>query len=237
MGTDIHPLVQVHTEEGWQDIPISEYPEAIWNRDYRLFGILANVRNGVGFAGIRYGSPAKPISQERGLPPDVKARLKGGEEDAVLPIEGRRYRFMREDEPVDPEYWLGYHDFTWVTLDELLKYPWTQRLKNVGVVPWNEYCRMQEEKREVPENCCGDVSGPFTIKIDQLQAQYAYAEMQRRKREGRTISFGDLQVYVYMEWLESVELDCAGFTQDVMPWLQSLSNDPTKVRIVMGFDS
>jgi hypothetical protein len=237
MGTDIHPRVQVHTEEGWQDIPISEYPEAIWNRDYRLFGILANVRNGVGFAGIKYGSPAKPISQERGLPPDVKARLKDGEENAVLPIEGRRYRFMREDEPVDSEYWLGYHDFTWVTLDELLKYNWTQSLWNRGCVAWDEYVNMQTDGRTVPEVYCGDVSGPLTIKLDAIQAGYTYAELQRRKREGRTISFGDLQVYVQLEWLEPIDLDCAGFTQDVMPWLKSLTNDPTKVRIVMGFDS
>ena len=61
--------------------------------------------------------------------------------------------------------------------------------------------------------------------------------MQRRKQAGRSVSFGDLNVYVQMEWLEEITSDCAGFIEDVLPWLKSLANDPTKVRIVMGFDS
>lgn len=70
MGTDIHGVFQAFDAETkkWQDIP-SEYEQS---RHYQLFAVLADVRNGYGFAGVQTGEPVKPIAKPRGLPPDFE---------------------------------------------------------------------------------------------------------------------------------------------------------------------
>jgi hypothetical protein len=57
MGCDIHGVFQRKVEGAWLDID-SPYN---WERDYDLFGFLANVRN--------YDIPY--ISEPRGLPDDL----------------------------------------------------------------------------------------------------------------------------------------------------------------------
>lgn len=82
MGTDVHSIVEVKT-----DVFLKVHPEKAstidskytwteienpWaeNRDYLLFALLANVRNGFGFAGDYTHEPVEPISNCRGLPDD-----------------------------------------------------------------------------------------------------------------------------------------------------------------------
>lgn len=68
MGTDIHHTFQARANaQQWIEIP-SRYEG---NRHYALFAILADVRNGYGFAGIKTGEPVQPISAPRGLPADL----------------------------------------------------------------------------------------------------------------------------------------------------------------------
>lgn len=76
MGTDIHPIVQVRKAEGepWEiiDIPrADDYGNYLDSRNYNLFAVLGDVRNGTGFAGIRTSAGFIPISSDRGLPEDV----------------------------------------------------------------------------------------------------------------------------------------------------------------------
>ena len=67
MGTDIHIVVEIYKDHGWHltDIVPSQ------DRNYRAFAVLADVRNGYGFAGFSTGDAVIPISEPRGLPDDM----------------------------------------------------------------------------------------------------------------------------------------------------------------------
>jgi hypothetical protein len=98
MGTDIHiSTVQwrKHQFEDWQDLVLAKPLEA--NRNYVSFAILADVRNGYGFAGHKTHEPIKPISEPRGIPSD--------------------YPF-----DIETDYSIGDHSFSWVTLNEIVQW-------------------------------------------------------------------------------------------------------------------
>ncbi len=109
MGTDIHIAVEIYRDGGWHlvDVPVTE------DRNYRAFALLANVRNGYGFAGFSTGEELEPIDEPRGLPEDMSPELRAALEDD-------------SDEDVsayDSEgIWLGDEPYSWVTLRELLDY-------------------------------------------------------------------------------------------------------------------
>jgi hypothetical protein len=115
MGCDIHLLIERRENGRWKRVPwtnefMGKYPEdypdaakpdaitmpdVFDGRNYDLFGILADVRNGT------WGAPNPPIAQPRGLPDDMDDRAS-----------------------VEDSYLIGDHSFTWVTLRELQQYPW-----------------------------------------------------------------------------------------------------------------
>jgi hypothetical protein len=115
MGTDIHIAVEVRRPDGWHlsDLVVTQ------NRNYRAFAVLADVRNGYGFAGSDTGEALKPISEPRGLPADMSPELRlrldenENENERAAPVD------------IDSEenaFWLGDHSFSHVTLRELLDY-------------------------------------------------------------------------------------------------------------------
>lgn len=94
MGTDIHVYTEYRNQETgeWHPLyPLQDNP--YWNaddpdhedgpewdmrehrldRNYGLFAILADVRNGAGFAGVDTGDPIEPIDMPRGWPDDLSA--------------------------------------------------------------------------------------------------------------------------------------------------------------------
>lgn len=133
MGTDIHPVVQFRdANKEWHDIKV--HPDTLDDRCYALFAVLANVRNGFGFAGVPTGQPVKPIAEPRGLPDD----------------------FDLEKHESDDKY-MGDHSFTWVTLRELNEYPWHETRMRTGVLTLEEWEKW--DKLSEPENYCGGVMG------------------------------------------------------------------------------
>ena len=97
MGTDIHINVDRLSENGhWirTDLQVDE------DRNYDLFAILADVRNGEGCAGVRTGDGFVPISEPRGW----------GEVD------------VKEDDP--------YHSASWLLLSEILDYDYRRPSKS-----------------------------------------------------------------------------------------------------------
>lgn len=91
MGCDVHILAEKKVDgiwvpfEGSYEIDIDEYngekneyvnigpynSPFYFGRDYDSFAIMADVRNGYGFAGVDTGDGFKPISEPRGVPVDA----------------------------------------------------------------------------------------------------------------------------------------------------------------------
>ena len=69
MGTDIHSIAQVRRNGNWETVAISVCGDPC---SYNTFAMLANVRNGRGFASIRTSDGFPYIHEPRGLPADLK---------------------------------------------------------------------------------------------------------------------------------------------------------------------
>lgn len=119
MGADIHMMAEKrsrYTDESkeWQPVLAAIFESSYyrdgeqlsdWNapytfqpyedRNYRLFSVLANVRNGDGLT---------PIAEPRGLPQDIHKFTDW---------------YLEDVDPID-------HSATWLTLEEVMAYPWTE---------------------------------------------------------------------------------------------------------------
>ena len=103
MGTDIHSIAQVKRDGRWTTVAIGIDGD---QRSYNTFAMLANVRNGYGFAGCRTSTGFPVIHEQRGLPEDLKTN----EDNGLL--------INKTDLDEEPMY-LGDHSFSWCTLAEL----------------------------------------------------------------------------------------------------------------------
>ena len=146
MGCDIYIVVERQSENGqWERVWTHDWqvpdpvgtPERFRERNYDLFGILADVRNGHGFAGCVTGSGWPSIAPNRGVPAD----------STVTPDEHN-------------EYAIGDHSFSWVSLDELKAFDWDGVTADAyGIVTREEYTRMQLAGESRPNQWCGGISG------------------------------------------------------------------------------
>lgn len=116
------------------DLPEVEYGWLYDNRNYALFAILADVRNGYGFAGIKTGEGYKSIDLPRGIPFDSC--------NTVQDYFGQG--------------WM--HSESHVYLNELVNYNWNQTTTRYGVVSEKEYKNWVVNKGR-PERFCGSVGG------------------------------------------------------------------------------
>ena len=159
MGCDIHMRVETLPQEQrfpsepeWkivEDIFDSPYSfdkgrkinSPYDGRNYDLFGILANVRNGSGFAGCDLGNGFNPISRPKGTPENCS--------DAGL-------GFMTR-------YGCDGHSHSYFTVQELLDYDWNQVTKSRGYVDIKGYKYFKEYSK--PNMWCGDSSGSRVVKV------------------------------------------------------------------------
>jgi hypothetical protein len=223
MGCDIHLKAEVYDGERWRPAkmpmvvnPYAKYEgepakreESIYrDRNYDTFAILANVRNGYGFAGCDTGDEFNFISEPRGLPNDLSMEFKGMADDWIF----------------------GDHSFSWLLLSEILAFDWTQKIKQRGVVnarqykSWTEYGKRYGEG---PESYCGGVSGSSTKTITNEEMDAALVEGDEDFLKG---------LYTQVEWEEDYAQAAKGFWWKAIPRLLRLG-PPEKVRIVFGFDS
>lgn len=96
-------------------------------RNYNLFSILADVRNGFGFAGIPTGEGFVPISKPRDLPEDMS-------DDLRRLVEHDDENIFNEFDKKYGEGWIGDHSYSWITLAELLLNDWDQKTVHRGQV-------------------------------------------------------------------------------------------------------
>ena len=127
MGCDIHLYVEVKDGADWKSLrePVpnpyydesepeedrespTNLPRSYSGRNYGLFAILADVRNGHGFAGTDLGDSTKPIAQPRGLPSDVSTAI--GAESEQWGVDG--------------------HSHSYFTLAELYAHDWSSPVVN-----------------------------------------------------------------------------------------------------------
>lgn len=113
-------------------------------RNYDLFAILADVRNGSGFAGCDTGDGFVPIDEPRGLPVDVSPEVKA-----------------------DSDRWdCDGHSHSWFGLKELLSYNWLQTTKQRGVMHAHSYLQWSWYDRfrgKGPDTYSGGIWGPGIV--------------------------------------------------------------------------
>lgn len=141
MGTDIHGTLRVKNwKNKWEYHKLPEYFD---NRDYDFFAILADVRNGYGFAGVtRYDKPVIPFTSGRGFP-----------EDAPL---------QDDDDTIKGIGYIGDHSYGYITLQELREsfHLAEQKVMRSGVVSIKEY---EELNGANPTEWSGMVTGKLVV--------------------------------------------------------------------------
>ena len=173
MGCDIHCFVEKRGPKTgkWKKIsgfvsdyydPDNEYfssdkykktSRILCRRNYDEFAILANVRNGYGFAGCDTGDAIRPISMPKGLPEDVSSPIK------------------RESDK-----WGGDgHSHSWLTAKEIKDYL-AEDLKKIqrGWVTVPTYKQFIETGNPYP--CCGMVDGSQIMRVPQKDCEKIQAE-------------------------------------------------------------
>lgn len=225
MGTDIHAAIEHRASgEPWKALTTpnpyfgkyDDEPETTarvdFSRDYDLFSILGNVRNGYGFAGVVTGEGFDPVmSDGRGLPEDIS-------KEALEAMSNE-------------------HSPTYVTLREILEYDWTLATKKTGIVSGEEFERWDRVKFWTPEprEYCGGISGPSVrmLSPDEMRALVKVAKEANKLQEMLA------DTYCPVEWGESyAEAGKQVWTVALPPMLKlGKRYGYDNVRLVMDFDS
>ena len=158
MGTDIHIQFEKLIDGKWESLGKDvknkyhekypdEEPEYYHEQDifdgprcYSAFAILANVRNGSGFAGCDLGDGFNVIAYPKGFPEDMSPEVK-------------KWTEIIEHTP------------SWLTLKELLDFDWEQITNSRIYLPFESYKQFKETGKR-PFCGCGDIMGAKIVKID-----------------------------------------------------------------------
>ena len=245
MGTDIHMACEVRRNGKWELVtdrmfrncwyrPDSEYSWAkeeytnipYSNRCYNLFAILADVRNGYGFAGCKTGDTFNPISMPKGYPEDMCDELKRdidryADYNSLAGISAVRAGILSDE-----------HSASWLTLKELLDYDWDQMHRNYGYVSENTY-REFIMKKQHPDCWSGGVGGRDIVRLseDDMAALIRGAYPREEGKQYYTSCYFKGRTY---------RDSSGGFYDDVIPVLKTLIPDggtAEDVRLVFDFDS
>jgi hypothetical protein len=234
MGCDIHFFVEKREGERWISADTwyeSEYRFSHVNapfysgRNYYLFAILADVRNGFGFAGIKTGEGFNPISPPRGMPDDACAEVQ--QEADAMGADG--------------------HSHSWLTLRELLEYDWTQTTELCGCINAPEYLEWSLWRRGQglgPETYSGDVFGEGISKITEHDMNDLMGEVKTggHIQEWRERVQAYRGTYTRISWNVPYYVAAGEFLSGTLPRLLALAPPPfgegiDLVRTVFFFDN
>lgn len=237
MGCDIHLYVEAKekgkwiSKDQWRVDPYwdaKEDPEehkmeriaAFYDgRNYDLFAILANVRNGRGFAGVNTGDGFVPIADPKGLPVDVSPEVK--QESDKWDCDG--------------------HSHSWHTVADLLAYDWTQTTVKRGYVNGPEFfawSSWQKHRGFGPKSYSGGVWGQNIqhVSVEEMESRIA-SLTDGLDYHAKAKAIEALQsVYTLVEWDVPYYRAANNFLSETMPRLWRLG-DPNDVRIVFWFDN
>lgn len=236
------------------------------DRNYSVFSMLANVRNGEGFAGCKTGDGFEPLSDERGLPEDLSPELS----EILQKIEAMTDEDW--DNLEEDSFWdhnLGDHSTTWLLYSELLDPDyWAKTTRSCGWVdPWNfELFRRNGKPSSYSSGVEGGsiehVSNEFMAHIiDSGDLKWAGPEPPEFSWDGRpyTTSFDRIeddetekakdgvetaegtitcQYFTQVYWEVSYGDQARHFLSQMAEFVSLMGNPaPEDVRLVMGFDS
>lgn len=228
MGCDIHMYVEKKKADGtWKamdkwveeaedDEPSywnADYNSLVYNgRNYNLFAILANVRNGYGFAGCDTGEGFVPISEPKGLPDDVTEEVKR----------------------CSDQWDCDGHSHSYLTLKELLDYDWLQTATLRGVIRIGEYEKWRYWKGQPSGSWCGGISGHNVKMVSNEEADHILAT-----RKDVTNDNFIPRYYTKVSWEKLYVSCCERFYIDTLGKLQEMSDDGEgrDVRVVFWFDN
>lgn len=245
MGCDIHLYVERRDNGKWLTCDTWEkredddnthvpYQKSFYHdRNYDLFAIFADVRNGRGFAGCKIGDGFNPIARPRGIPDDCC----------------KEYRERAE------AYGEDGHSHSWLTVAEIMAYDWTQVTAKEGCVTPSEWARWKIDGR--PHSWSGGVAGNGVVHVKPEQMERAVRHFVGTRLWDMIRDDGPLtrQVSVHLGGAEregSAEWACtaytvvrweipyydagANFLGETLPRLWRLGK-PDDVRIVFFFDN
>ena len=242
MGTDIHLYVERRDGDKWVSCDTWEpdedaddervFPKTVpyekryyTDRNYDLFGILADVRNGRGFAGVDTGDGFIPIAEPRGLPSDLSPELAA---EAAHCME---------------------HTPSWLLLSEIMAYDWEQTTISRGVVSASQYAKWDAGMRqygEGPHEYCGGVSGARVKMVPESKMKELITEFSNKMRMVNP-GIGTWQIadhikevmpdtYCQVSWRVAYYKAASSFLSTCIPRLWKLGK-PEDVRLVFWFDS
>lgn len=233
MGCDIHFYVERVEDGAWasadrwtpdgdseaNEPPVTlDYKDSFYHdRNYDLFAILAGVRNGRGFAGCDTGDGFVPISEPRGLPEDLSPQVRA-----------------------EAERWDGDgHSHSWLTVQELLDYDWTQTTTHRGFVTAADFWRWNRWDRgrgESPKSWCGMVDGAAIRKVGETELTTMLDAFGRDWSAEDRIKRELAGVHARCEWEQPYYKAVRRFWSDAVPRLLRVGK-PTAVRCVFWFDN
>ncbi len=178
------------------------YNDRIYSgRNYDLFAILADVRNGRGFAGVKTREGFNPISYPKGLPDDISTEVK------------------REAE----SWGADGHSHSWLTLKELLDYDWQgQKTVHYGIVNEKEYKVFKE--KGYPESYSGGIMR-YSIRIVSNEEMEQIIEGKFEKEKVKFKDNGeemDVKYYTQVSWEETYAESCQDFLETSLEKLKSM---------------
>lgn len=193
-------------------------PDFFSDRNYRVFAVLGNVRNGVGFAGVYTHDTLPYIQDNRGLPDD---------------LDPKTYAKLSHE-----------HSDGWVTLAELKDFDYDQTFTEGGVIEEQEFLKMCHTG-ETPETWSGWISGPgiTILEPDQYAALYRSPIdlLSTGNQEGRlTLYDTSARYYINAKWKAKLRSEVADIPDQWIPYLERLvpkGGTDDDVRVVFDFDS
>lgn len=234
MGTDIHMLAERRIKGKWEMVKDRVFPNPYYddgtdeddnnntrytnvpysNRNYDLFAILADVRNGA------WGDHFNPISAPKGYPLDL-------DPDAQKDLD------CIADYTDDLPHLSVQHSASYLTLKELLDYDWlSQSHSSFGYVTEEDY-KYCIKRGLLPPSWCGGVSGYGIERVSASEMEAILLDPSLRNPSVR--------YYVGCHFPAESYADAAGsFYTSTIPILKSLipeGGTPEDVRIVFDFDS
>lgn len=230
MGCDIHGVFQARNNDHWVDIP-HNYEHG---RHYYLFAMLADVRNGFGFAGVSIFEPLEPIAQPRGLPDDFQMDGETHLLASMAVMDPRRRGYYNrypvtsgaDDEEENPlEYWMGDHSHSWLLGTEILAYAEglrNTRHRDYGVVSLEQFRRWDGQSE--PDDHCGGIMGHGIVTLDPEGV---------RAMETAGTPLDVEKTYVRIAWDKDALENVTYFFDEVA----RLVDEHGEVRYVFGFDN